>query len=145
VGVLSYDITTLVTPTKNEHRRHFTIKFTVATITENYSLSKPSLENEILTLKNKNFLNTRAGQESFWKLVPRHKFPSLRRCSEVVHSRFVSTYLCGSAFSYLKITKSKQRANMTDEHLQDSLKLSLTQYSPDFQQRMDEMQAQTSH
>jgi hypothetical protein len=29
------------------------MKETVATISENYSLSKPSLENEILTLKNK--------------------------------------------------------------------------------------------
>jgi hypothetical protein len=34
---------------------------------------------------------------------------------------------------------------MTDEHLQDSLKLTLTQYSPDFQQMVYEMQAQTSH
>jgi hypothetical protein len=75
-------------------------------------LSKPSLENEILTLKSDIFLKTRAGQESFWKLVPRHKFPDLRRCSEIVHSCFGSTYLCESAFSYLKMTKSKQRSNM---------------------------------
>jgi hypothetical protein len=34
---------------------------------------------------------------------------------------------------------------MTDEHLQDCLTLALTQYSPDFQQLVDEMQAQTSH
>jgi hypothetical protein len=34
---------------------------------------------------------------------------------------------------------------MTDEHLQDSLKLALTQYSLDFQQMVDEMQAQVSH
>jgi hypothetical protein len=34
---------------------------------------------------------------------------------------------------------------MADQHLQDSLQLALTQYSPAFQQRVDEMQAQTSH
>jgi hypothetical protein len=34
---------------------------------------------------------------------------------------------------------------MTDEHLQESLKLALTQYSPDFQHLVEEMQAQTSH
>jgi hypothetical protein len=34
---------------------------------------------------------------------------------------------------------------MTDEHLEDSLKLALTQYSPDLQQMVDGMQAQTSH
>jgi hypothetical protein len=38
------------------------IKETAATISENYSLSKPSLENEILTLKN---VNTHAGRELF--------------------------------------------------------------------------------
>jgi hypothetical protein len=34
---------------------------------------------------------------------------------------------------------------MTDEHEQDSLKLALTQYSPDFQRLVDEMQGQASH
>jgi hypothetical protein len=52
---------------------------------------------------------TRAVQESFWKSVPGHKFPNLRRCSEIVHSCFGSSYLCESAFSYLKMTKSKQQ------------------------------------
>jgi hypothetical protein len=87
---------------------------TGADICESYPLSKPSLENEILTLKNDTFLKTRAGQEFFWKLVPRHKFPNLRRCSEIVHSCFGSTSLCESAFSYLKMAKSKQRSNTTE-------------------------------
>jgi hypothetical protein len=43
------------------------------------------------------------------------------------------------------MTKSKQRSSMTDEHLQDSMKLALAQYSPNFQQMMDEMQAKTPH
>jgi hypothetical protein len=43
-----------------------------------------------------------ARQELFWELVPRHKFPNLRRCSEIVHSCFSSAYLCESTFSYLK-------------------------------------------
>jgi hypothetical protein len=80
----------------------------------------------------------------FWKLVPRHKFTNLRRFSEIVHYCLGSTYLCESEFSYLKMIKSKQCSNTTDEHLQHSLKLALTQYSPDFQQMVDEMQAQTS-
>jgi signal transduction protein with GAF and PtsI domain len=42
------------------------------------------------------------------------------------------------------MTKSKQRSSMTDENLQDSLKPALTQYSPDFQQMVNEMQAQTN-
>jgi hypothetical protein len=42
------------------------------------------------------------------------------------------------------MTNSKQRSNTTDELLQDSLKLALTQNSPDCQKLVDEMQAQTS-
>ncbi|XP_066495938.1 general transcription factor II-I repeat domain-containing protein 2B-like [Tiliqua scincoides] len=121
------------------------IKETAAALSKNYSLNKPSLENEILTLKNDIFLKTHAEQESFWKLVPRDKFLNLRRCSEAVHSCFGSTYLCESAFSHLKMTKSTQCSNMTDEHLQDSLRLALTQHSPNFKKLVDEMQAQTSH
>jgi hypothetical protein len=34
---------------------------------------------------------------------------------------------------------------MTDEHEQDALKLGLSQYSPDFQELVNEMQAQASH
>jgi hypothetical protein len=34
---------------------------------------------------------------------------------------------------------------MTDEHEQDALKQALTQCSPDFQNLVDEMQAQASH
>jgi hypothetical protein len=34
---------------------------------------------------------------------------------------------------------------MRDEHEQDALKLALTQFSPDFQQLVDEMEAQASH
>jgi hypothetical protein len=52
--------------------------------------------------------------------------------------------MCVTAFSYLKMTKSQQY-NMRDEYLQDSLKLALTQYSPDFQQMVGEMHAQTSY
>jgi hypothetical protein len=83
-------------------------------------------------------------EDSFWKLVPRQKFPNLK-ISEIVHSSFGSTHLCEFAYFYQQMAKSKQSSNMTDEHLQDSLKLALTQYSPDFQQMVDEMQTQTSH
>jgi hypothetical protein len=38
-----------------------------------------------------------------------------------------------------------KRSNMTVKDLQNSLKLALTQYLPDFQQMVDEMQAKNSH
>jgi hypothetical protein len=117
-------ITRVVEYLSFQFKSDLNFKETAATICKNYSLSKPSLENDILTLKNNILLKTRSGKESFSKLVHTHKFPNLRRCSEIVHSCFGSTYLSESAFSYLKM--SNQRSSMTDEHLQNSLKLSLT-------------------
>jgi hypothetical protein len=65
-------------------KSHLNIKETSVIICENYSFSKSSLENEILTLKNDIFLKTHAGQESFWKLVPRNKVPNVKRCSNTI-------------------------------------------------------------
>jgi hypothetical protein len=42
------------------------------------------------------------------------------------------------------MTKRKQRSKMTNEDIQDSLKLTVTRYSPHFQQMVEEMLAQTS-
>jgi hypothetical protein len=69
-----------------------------AAISENYPLSEQYLENEILTVKNKNFLKTHAVQDSRWKLLPRHNFGNLKRFSEIVHCSFGSPYLCNLRF-----------------------------------------------
>jgi hypothetical protein len=37
------------------------------------------------------------------------------------------------------MARNKQRSDLTDVYLQDSLKLTFTQYSPDFQKMVDEM------
>jgi hypothetical protein len=59
------NIRTLVEYLSIPFKSDLNIKEIAVTISENYSWSKPSLENEILTLKNEIFLKTRAGQESF--------------------------------------------------------------------------------
>jgi hypothetical protein len=66
---------------------------TAASIRKNYSLGKPSPENKILTLKIYIFLKTRAGQESFWKLVAKHKFPQLQKMHILVSVQLICVNL----------------------------------------------------
>ncbi|KAK1881707.1 SCAN domain containing protein 3, partial [Dissostichus eleginoides] len=58
---------------------------------------------------------------------------------------FGSTYLCETAFSQMKIIKSKYRTRMTDAHLTDCLRLAITNYQPDFKRLTDNVQSQQSH
>jgi hypothetical protein len=54
-------------------------------------------------------------------------------------------HICGICVLLPENDTVLQRSNMTVENERDALKLALTQYSPDFQQLVYEMQAQASH
>ena len=45
---------------------------------------------------------------------------------------FSLTYVCESAFSHMNIIKSNHRASLTQQHLEESLRIALTTYNPDF-------------
>ncbi|KAL0803215.1 hypothetical protein ABMA28_017316 [Loxostege sticticalis] len=85
-----------------------------------------------------------SGQD-FWALVSKEKYPNLKKCVEQLHSCFGSTYLCESAFSYLKQTKNKHRSRLTDVHTLDSLRLAISNYKPDYAKLVEDAQAQCSH
>lgn len=85
---------------------------TAATISKNYYLSKLPWKWD-MTLQ---------------KLLPKKKFPWLLEVLWNCTLMFWSNFFMWSTFLYLKLTKSKQYSNMTDGHLQQSLKLPLTQF-----------------
>ena len=51
-----------------------------------------------------------------------------------------STYLCESLFSKMKYTKSRIRARMTDEHLEDHLRMSVSSLEVNIEDLSKEMQ-----
>jgi hypothetical protein len=74
-------------------------------------------ETEILTHQNDIQLKSRATtemKEEFWELLLEEKYPNIRRCALNISVLFGSTFLCESAFSHMKIIKSKYRSTMTD-------------------------------
>lgn len=114
-------------------------------IADLFDMEQNALENEIIILQSDLILQARKFEENFWKYVNREKYPNIIKCSEYIYSCFGSTYLCESAFSYLQLTKTKLRSVLTDSHTEDSLLLSLSGYTPNYDALVKEMQTQVSH
>uniref|UniRef100_H2Z397 HAT C-terminal dimerisation domain-containing protein n=1 Tax=Ciona savignyi TaxID=51511 RepID=H2Z397_CIOSA len=89
-----------------------------------FHMNSSGVEHEILTLQTDIELKSRAHGQ-FWNLFTEEKYPNIRKCAISLTAFFGSTYLCESAFSYMKIIKSKYRSTMTDEHLEVCLRLAI--------------------
>ncbi|KAJ8390542.1 hypothetical protein AAFF_G00103390 [Aldrovandia affinis] len=110
-----------------------------------FHLNSLAVENEIITLQNDIEIKSRATQGmkgEFWELLLQEKYPNLRRCAMNFTAHFGSIYLCESAFSHMKIIKSKYRSTMTDDHLVACLRLVTSCYNPDYEKLASSSQCQ---
>ncbi|XP_067118586.1 general transcription factor II-I repeat domain-containing protein 2-like [Centruroides vittatus] len=126
-------------------KKDLSVKRISQKISDIFHMEQKALENEIIILQTDLILQARKFEENFWKYIKREKYPSITKCSKYIYSCFGSTYLCESAFSYLKLTKTKQRSVLTDSHTEDSLLLSLSGYTPNYDFLVRDMQTQSSH
>lgn len=62
--------------------------------------------------------------QSIWPLVSQNKYPSLVSIAQRVQALFCSTYLCEISFSNMKIIKSRLRNRLTNNHLDDCMRMS---------------------
>ena len=108
-----------------------------------FQLSSAEVEDEILTLQADINLKARAN-EQFWSLLTEEKYPNMRKCATSLTAMFGSTYLCESAFSHMKIIKSKYRSTLTDDHLEACLRLTISSYCPDYASLVDSIQCKSS-
>ncbi|CAH2297031.1 general transcription factor II-I repeat domain-containing 2A [Pelobates cultripes] len=101
-----------------------------------FELDNSAVESEILTLQNDIEMESRAtpGKKGdFWNLLMEQKYPNLRRWALNLTALFGSTYLCETAFSHMKIIKSKYRSTMTDIHLVACLRFATSSYCPAYE------------
>ncbi|XP_063730588.1 general transcription factor II-I repeat domain-containing protein 2A-like [Eleginops maclovinus] len=110
-----------------------------------FSLDAGQVEIEIVTLQNDIRLKAHQAAANFWGLVDTEKYSGLCTAAMKVASLFGSTYLCESAFSDMNFIKNEHRTRLTDAHLQDSLRLAVSNYSPDYEALVASMQCQASH
>ncbi|CAK6967628.1 general transcription factor II-I repeat domain-containing protein 2A-like [Scomber scombrus] len=108
-----------------------------------FHLNSSGVEDEILTLQADIQLKSRAHGQ-FWNLLTQEKYPNMRKCATSLTALFGSTYSCESAFSHMKIIKSKYRSTMNDDQLEVCLRLAVSSYCPDYASLADSIQCNSS-
>ena len=109
--------------------------------------NKPNIdiEMEMINLQSNLVLKAKSSNPDFWKYVEKTKYPLLKETYHRMLACFGSTYLCESAFSTLKILKSKYRSRLTDSHLNDCIRMAVSSYVPEYSKLAEDMKCQTSH
>lgn len=103
------------------------------------------IEMEIIALQCDLTLKSTTDAKCIWPFVCKDKYPSLVSVALKIKAMFSSTYLCESSFSNMKLIKNKYRSRLTDEHLDNCLRMSVTSYSPNLKKLVEDNQCQTSH
>ncbi|XP_078512536.1 general transcription factor II-I repeat domain-containing protein 2-like [Lissotriton helveticus] len=109
------------------------------------SLDSSTMEMEIVTLQNDIELKARQSDVNFWSLVDAEKYKNIRTVAMKLLSLFGSTYLCESAFSVMNFVQSKFLTRLTDEHLNDYIRVALSGYTPDYSGLVNARHSQVSH
>ncbi|KAK1903952.1 General transcription factor II-I repeat domain containing protein 2A [Dissostichus eleginoides] len=109
-----------------------------------FHLNSSGVEDEILTLQADIQLKARAHGQQLWNLLTEEKYPNMRTCATFLTALFGSTYLCESAFSHMKMIKSKNRSTMTDDHLEVCLRMATSSYCPDYATLADSCKCRSS-
>ncbi|XP_072768354.1 general transcription factor II-I repeat domain-containing protein 2A-like [Nerophis lumbriciformis] len=106
-----------------------------------------SLQTELIDLQESVALKeAQCDAITFWsKLVIPSKFPLLHKMACHILTMFGSTYSCESAFSTMNIVKNKYRSRLTNEHLDQCLRLAITPFVPKFKVLASTPRAQFSH
>ena len=107
-------------------------------------MENTSIQNEVLQMITDVHLQARASDVKFWSFITQERYPNLKEVALQLTGLFGSTYLCESAFSEMKIIKSKYRNRLTDEHLTSCLRLALSNYVPSYEKYADDMQCHAS-
>lgn len=113
-------------------------------ISKTFNLDLLSVENEVLKIMSDIHLKARATDNKFWAFLCEEKYPCLKQITLQLTAIFGSTYLCESAFSEMKMIKSKYRNRLNDEHLNSCLRLALSNYAPSYEKYADDMQCHSS-
>ncbi|PNF16828.1 hypothetical protein B7P43_G16933 [Cryptotermes secundus] len=101
---------------------------------------KPDLQLELIELQcntqlKQLFLNV--PKLEFYKSLSKSSFPNLISHAQKVTAMFASSYICEQVFSTMKLRKSCIRNRLTDEHLTSLLRISASQFEPDYEKILE--------
>ena len=108
-----------------------------------------SLQMELIDLQENFNLKMKARDislsEFYQRYFPADKYPKLGDLARKRMAFFGSTYVCEQLFSRMKSVKSKTRTRITDSHLENSLRQTISHIAPDIERLVKGTQAQSSH
>lgn len=107
---------------------HVDMTSTAEQLSALFNLDAGQVEIEILTLQNDLHLKAHQSAPNFWCLVDKEKYSCVSTAAMKIACFFGSTYLCESAFSHMNFIKNKHRTRLTDAHLQDSVRIAVSNY-----------------
>lgn len=96
----------------------------------NIDNQKSDIREEIIKMRTDLNLPLASGIQ-FWKNVNEDIYFKTKNEILKLYSMFGSTYICESSFSFLKLIKSKSRSRLTDEHLENLLRIKCCPYEID--------------
>jgi len=83
---------------------------------------------------------------NFYYLLPESKYKNIKNFARKMISIFGSTYICEQSFSRMQHIKSKTRSRLSDNHLEDFLKMGITNLTPNIDTIMKtKKQTHSSH
>lgn len=98
-------------------------------------LSVPDLQRQLIELQADDELKLQFNRdqvENFWIGLHPDAFPVLRTLALHILTIFGSTYICEQCFSNMKHIKNKHRNKLTNEHLDDVIRIATTSLQPNF-------------
>ena len=99
-------------------------------------IDEAALQMEVVEMSSSVLLKTRHKDKDvtvsdFWiNVVPQTQFKNMRAIALVLLTMFPSTYICESSFSTMNSIKNQDRNRLTNEHLDQCLRIATTEYKP---------------
>lgn len=84
-------------------------------------------------------------EEFYRKYIDEHKYATIYNHALRMISLFGNTYTCEQLFSRMKYIKSQQRTRITDDHLENCLRIATTSISVNIDNLSSSKQSQSSH
>ncbi|CAM2097121.1 unnamed protein product [Caretta caretta] len=81
----------------------------------------------------------------FYKSLDNEKYKNLIEVALKTFNIFGSTYICEQTFSIMNMNKNKQRSSLTDDHLEDIMKISTSNMTPKYDKLVAEKRCTISH
>ena len=113
------------------------------------NIDEAALQMEVLDMNASSVLKAQrkdVNVSDFWiNVVPQDQFKNMRATAMILLTMFPSTYICESSFSTMNSIKNQDRNRLTDEHLDQCLRIATTEYTPDFRTIVSSRTCHFSH